>query len=220
MQNHGGKAVAHTYWLSKRECPPPPPHPPPPHPPTPTPPHPTPPPPPQQATSHYLNQCWPGWLTHICSTMGDELNWLSLCMLTAWHQMVLGHQQAQCWLKSCWSFFRFLGLSVVPFHLMELIPSLQTPIKIPQNHSALWVLRITPLQQCFHCPPRWAIVAQSWPLIPPPPTLSTQCLLSEEPVSGGADCHMQAARQTKHHCDRQDDKQGTRSGCCNNILPM
>ena len=28
----------------------------------------------EQATSHYLNQCWPRSLTHICGTRGDWLN--------------------------------------------------------------------------------------------------------------------------------------------------
>ena len=27
----------------------------------------------EQATSHYLNQCWPSSLTHICGTRGDAL---------------------------------------------------------------------------------------------------------------------------------------------------
>ena len=28
----------------------------------------------EQATSHYLNQCWSSSLTPICGTRGDELN--------------------------------------------------------------------------------------------------------------------------------------------------
>ena len=31
-----------------------------------------------QATSHYLNQCWPSSLTHICSTRGRWVNTLRL----------------------------------------------------------------------------------------------------------------------------------------------
>ena len=30
----------------------------------------------EQATSHYLNQCWPDSLTHICGTRGRWVNWL------------------------------------------------------------------------------------------------------------------------------------------------
>ena len=43
----------------------------------------------EYATSHYLNQCWPSSLTHICGTRGNDLNEYDmesfLVVLTIWN---------------------------------------------------------------------------------------------------------------------------------------
>ena len=36
----------------------------------------------EKVTSHYLNQCWPGSLAHICGTRGDELK--------GWNKKLIG----------------------------------------------------------------------------------------------------------------------------------
>ena len=39
----------------------------------------------EQATGHYLNQCWPSSLTRICGTMG---RWINPVLLHCWHSTI------------------------------------------------------------------------------------------------------------------------------------
>ena len=66
----------------------------------------------RQATSYYLNQCWPSFLTHICGTRGRWVNWCRLSYQINIHGnikpnslCVVGNWSIADWTRICQSYF-------------------------------------------------------------------------------------------------------------------
>ena len=113
-----------------------------------------------------------------------------------WHLQLLGHQQAQCWLRSYTIFFHFIWLSINPYHLCGGLKVLncETGDLISQtghkqvgfNDNLLWCQVPVPTHVLHHCL-----------------TLTEQTCTSDDKW---VQCHQGKSRQSMHKLDDKERK--------------